>query len=94
MSIDHAAKYQYTYNCCSLAYQSSAEIGSSKNHDELPWPVLKPFSPGNLKKTAENLMREWEKSLTPPPDDREDPIAGQQQHSREVVTDKEMVGLL
>lgn len=35
--------------------------------EELLPPVLHPLTPSNLKKTASNFMKEWEKSLSPPP---------------------------
>ena len=35
--------------------------------DPIPWPALHKLAPGNLKRTASNLMSEWEKSVTPPP---------------------------
>lgn len=38
--------------------------------DAIPWPALQKLTPGNLKKTASNLMSEWEKSLTPPPESK------------------------
>lgn len=39
----------------------------------IQWPQLKQsFSPSNLKRTAESLMREWERSLTWPPEEEED----------------------
>ncbi|KAI9696645.1 MAG: hypothetical protein M1820_008094 [Bogoriella megaspora] len=38
--------------------------------DPIPWPALQKLSPGNLKRTASNLMSEWEKSLTPSPQDK------------------------
>ncbi|MCJ1314328.1 hypothetical protein MMC25_008009 [Agyrium rufum] len=35
----------------------------SGSNDELPWPVLVKISPSNLRRTASNMMSEWEKSL-------------------------------
>ncbi|KAI9658594.1 MAG: hypothetical protein M1821_002154 [Bathelium mastoideum] len=40
----------------------------SAKRDPIPWPALQKLTPGNLKRTASNLMSEWEKSLTPPPE--------------------------
>jgi hypothetical protein len=35
---------------------------------ELGWPsALKGLTPGNIKKTASDFMKEWEKSLATPP---------------------------
>lgn len=40
---------------------------SANKLEELLPPVLHPLTPSNLKKTASNFMKEWEKSLSPPP---------------------------
>ena len=45
-------------------------IATSGKRDAIPWPALQKLAPGNLKKTASNLMSEWEKSLTPPPESK------------------------
>jgi hypothetical protein len=38
------------------------------NRDAIPWPALaKLVAPSHLKRTASNLMSEWERSLTPSP---------------------------
>ena len=34
--------------------------------DSIPWPNLEKLTPSNLKRTASHLMKEWEKSLSPP----------------------------
>jgi hypothetical protein len=39
--------------------------------NSIPWPDLVKLSPGNLKRTASHLMKEWEKNLTPPPESRD-----------------------
>jgi hypothetical protein len=44
---------------------STSSIGNKRN--SIPWPDLEKLTPGNLKRTASHLMREWEKSLTPSP---------------------------
>ncbi|EMR63661.1 hypothetical protein UCREL1_9417 [Eutypa lata UCREL1] len=36
--------------------------------EELPQVILNRLSPGNIKRTAADFMREWEKSLSPPPE--------------------------
>jgi len=41
------------------------------NRNSIPWPDLVKLSPNNLKRTASHLMKEWEKSLTPPAESRE-----------------------
>ncbi|GAB7351103.1 hypothetical protein MBLNU459_g1568t1 [Dothideomycetes sp. NU459] len=38
--------------------------------DSIPWPTLTKLSPSNLRRTASHLMADWERSLTPPIDDR------------------------
>ncbi|OCK83092.1 hypothetical protein K432DRAFT_347720 [Lepidopterella palustris CBS 459.81] len=44
---------------------------TTSNRDSIPWPALSKISPTQLKRTASHLMKEWEKSLTPPPESRE-----------------------
>ncbi|KAI9665596.1 MAG: hypothetical protein M1829_005676 [Trizodia sp. TS-e1964] len=46
---------------------------ATPKREDLPWPLLKDFSPQNLKRTATTLMNEWEKSLTPPRERDRDP---------------------
>lgn len=41
--------------------------------DTIPWPALKKSGFGSLKRTASNLLTEWEKSLTPSPGQEFDP---------------------
>ncbi|KAF2232391.1 hypothetical protein EV356DRAFT_505357 [Viridothelium virens] len=43
---------------------------SAGQKDAIPWPTLQKLTPGNLKRTASNLMNEWERSITPPSADR------------------------
>ena len=51
---------------------------SKQQRDEIQWPALDKLSPGNLKgnlqRTMSTIMKEWEKSITPPPGHREDSI--------------------
>ncbi|KAF7936891.1 hypothetical protein EAE99_002240 [Botrytis elliptica] len=42
---------------------------SPSRRDEIPWPALDQLKPGNLKKTVSTMMNQWEKSLTPPPEE-------------------------
>jgi len=56
-------------------YISTVSGSSSPRHDESPWPALSNFAPGNLKRTATAIMKEWEKSLTPPAESRKDPLS-------------------
>ncbi|KAI9740501.1 MAG: hypothetical protein M1834_005081 [Cirrosporium novae-zelandiae] len=56
---------------------SSIDIPRSTKHmslimtDPIPWPSLSKISPLTLTRTASNLMAEWEKSLSPPPEPKE-----------------------
>ncbi|APA13630.1 hypothetical protein SS1G_07710 [Sclerotinia sclerotiorum 1980 UF-70] len=44
-------------------------LESPSRTDEIQWPALDNLKPGNLKKTISTAMKEWEKSLTPPPEE-------------------------
>ena len=46
------------------------------NHESIPWPALTKLSPTQLKRTASHLMKEWEKTLTPPPESRQATASG------------------
>lgn len=46
--------------------------GKLKPRDAIPWPELTKLAPGNLKRTASQLMAELERSLTPSPSGIED----------------------
>ena len=56
------------------SYREGLQVPSSHHErvkrDSLPWPAISKLSPSNLRRTASNLMADWEKSLTPPADDR------------------------
>lgn len=43
--------------------------------EDLQWPALDKLTPGNLKRTVSTIMQEWEKSLTPSPDVRPNPLS-------------------
>ncbi|KAF2702811.1 hypothetical protein K504DRAFT_419541 [Pleomassaria siparia CBS 279.74] len=45
-------------------------LRENTKRNSLQWPDLVKFSPTNLKRTASHLMKEWEQSLTPPPESR------------------------
>lgn len=49
----------------SLAINRESRDLSKK--DAIPWPALKKSGIGSLRRTASNLLTEWEKSLTPSP---------------------------
>ncbi|PSK36708.1 Kinesin heavy chain [Elsinoe australis] len=43
-----------------------------KKREPIPWPTMLKSAPGNLRRTASHLMSEWEKSLSPLPETRQD----------------------
>ncbi|KAE8449635.1 hypothetical protein EG329_007965 [Mollisiaceae sp. DMI_Dod_QoI] len=57
----------------------SDDSNTSSRRDEIQWPALDKLSPGaikgNLQRTMSTIMKEWEKSITPPPERPEDPLA-------------------
>ena len=55
--------------------QSTDETGTPSTREEIQWPALENLKPGNLKRTVSTIMKEWEKSLTPPPPERKDPLS-------------------
>ncbi|RDW88251.1 hypothetical protein BP6252_00283 [Coleophoma cylindrospora] len=66
----------------------SLETPPPSKKDEIPWPDLKTLTPSHLQRTVSTLMKEWEKSLTPPPEDH-DPMSEShsqsQQHSKSQI---------
>lgn len=46
--------------------QSMDGASTSSKRESIQWPDLEQLAPGNLKRTVSSLMKEWEKSLTPP----------------------------
>jgi hypothetical protein len=52
--------------------QSTDSVSTPSKRDEIQWPALENLKPGNLKRTVSTIMKEWEKSLTPPPEERQD----------------------
>jgi hypothetical protein len=61
--------------------ESTPAMGTPKR-EEIPWPALNNLTPSNLKRTASAIMKEWEKSITPPPENRNDPMSASQQNSQ------------
>jgi hypothetical protein len=57
---------------------SAGSPSLTSNRDEVAWPALNNFTPSNIKRTASAIIKEWEKSLTPPQpqDERKDPASG------------------
>lgn len=58
--------------------------------NEIPWPDLsdlkQQLTPSQLTRTVSTIMKEWEKSLTPPPEDRKDSLSQQQSKSKSQST--------
>lgn len=50
----------------SISITGSDSVAGEKR-DPIPWPVLKKSGLGSLRRTASNLMQEWENSLKPTP---------------------------
>jgi hypothetical protein len=75
----------------------SADGSNSPLKGEIQWPTLDKLSPGNIKgnlqRTMSTIMKEWEKSITPPPGDREDPMtnATEEKVSLDTATQDELV---
>jgi hypothetical protein len=66
----HDSKASSLTNASSAGPADDTTSRSSKRNS-IPWPDLVKLSPGNLKRTASHLMKEWEKNLTPPPESRD-----------------------
>jgi hypothetical protein len=59
----------------SNARRNDVYVDNISKRDSIPWPALNNLTPSNLKRTASTIMKEWEKSLTPPADSRVDPLS-------------------
>ncbi|KAB5575791.1 hypothetical protein GE09DRAFT_1215543 [Coniochaeta sp. 2T2.1] len=55
---------------------ASSTLSNNTKLEELLPPVLNRLTPSNLKKTASDFMKEWEKSLSPPPQSRDAAAGG------------------
>jgi hypothetical protein len=60
---------------CRILDAVAGDAGAQSKTDEIQWPALENLTPTNLKRTVSTIMKEWEKSLTPP-EERPDPISG------------------
>ncbi len=75
----------------------STDDSNSPSKGEIQWPALEKLSPGNIKgnlqRTMSTIMKEWEKSLTPPPGDREDPMSNtaEEKTSHDTATQDELI---
>jgi len=54
--------------------QSADEASAPSKSEEIQWPALDKLTPGNLKRTVSTIMKEWERTITPPVDERQDSI--------------------
>ncbi|KAF2113810.1 hypothetical protein BDV96DRAFT_578375 [Lophiotrema nucula] len=66
----HDSKASSLTTISSAGPDDAAALRDTKRNS-IPWPDLVKLSPGNLKRTASHLMKEWEKNLTPPPESRD-----------------------
>jgi len=77
----------------------SIDDNDSPQKGDIQWPALEKLSPGNIKgnlqRTMSTIMKEWEKSVTPPPGDgdHEDPMsnATEEKASRGTATQDELI---
>ncbi|PMD21562.1 hypothetical protein NA56DRAFT_703206 [Hyaloscypha hepaticicola] len=77
----------------------SIDDNDSPQKGDIQWPALEKLSPGNIKgnlqRTMSTIMKEWEKSVTPPPGDgdHEDPMsnATEEKASRNTATQDELI---
>ncbi|RDL40924.1 Uncharacterized protein BP5553_00903 [Venustampulla echinocandica] len=51
---------------------SNDGMSTPSRREEMPWPALDKLTPGNLRRTVTTIMNDWEKSLTPPPEESND----------------------
>lgn len=68
-SMRYVAFRQMWYLSCSSTHSMPRPIISSlspSKRNEIPWPAMTKFSPGNLRRIASTLMSGWEKSLALP----------------------------
>ena len=54
--------------------QSADEASAPSKSEEIQWPALDKLTPGNLKRTVSTIMKEWERTITPPADECHDHI--------------------
>ncbi|KAG0646466.1 hypothetical protein D0Z07_7514 [Hyphodiscus hymeniophilus] len=59
----------------------SADHSTPPKREEIQWPALDKLTPSHLKRTMSSMMKDWEKSLTPPSEELGDPINGDRERS-------------
>jgi hypothetical protein len=69
--------------------QSALAANRDRKRDEASWATLDNFTPSNIKRTASVIMREWEKSLMPLPEERRDPPCGASISRKMVLQEQE-----
>lgn len=67
---------------------------NASTREEIPWPALNNLTPGNLKRTASAIMKEWEKSLTPPPENTRDSLSASSSTAGKIDSDQDVRFLL
>ena len=66
----HDSKASSLTSISSSGAAEDTTLRENTKRNSIQWPDLVKLSPGNLKRTASHLMKEWEKTLTPPPESR------------------------
>jgi hypothetical protein len=49
-------------------------VTTPSKREEIQWPALDRLTPTNLRRTMSSVMKEWERSLTPPVGNDQDPL--------------------
>lgn len=63
--------------CSSIIDASNDGMNTPSRREEIPWPALDKLTPGNLRRTVTTIMKDWEQSLTPPPEEQNEASSGQ-----------------
>jgi hypothetical protein len=50
--------------------EPSNTASSPSKGEVIPWPDINSLTPSNIKRTATAMIKEWERSLIPPPEER------------------------
>jgi hypothetical protein len=65
-----------------IVEQSTDESSTPSKRDEIQWPALDKLTPSHLRRTMSLMIQDWEKSLTPSPEERAASIVGSGGRSR------------
>jgi hypothetical protein len=77
--------------------QSNDGSSTPSKREDIQWPALDKLTPGNIKgnlqRTMSTIMKEWEKTLTPPPGERDDPrsATSEEKSAHDKATQDELV---